>query len=134
MRSVFLVVAHQIGYDLHLRTQFGTTEEDPNRYILVQRNFVHGKFTTPKSKKSRRVDLSRELRRALLELRDKRMLEAFMAGSFLGGIKWFGASQCGGEKPPFKFDIGTIVRRLRKLPVSAKGVTIKMPFVAKGQF
>jgi integrase len=60
--------------------QFGTTEEDPNRYILVQRNFVHGKFMTPKSKKSRRVDLSRELRRALLELRDKRMLEAFMAG------------------------------------------------------
>jgi len=41
---------------------------------------VYGKFTTPKSKKSRRVDLSRELRRVLLELRDKRMLEAFMNG------------------------------------------------------
>jgi hypothetical protein len=40
----------------------------------------YGKFTTPKSKKSRRVDLSRELRRALLELRDKRLLEAFMQG------------------------------------------------------
>ena len=33
------------------------------------------------------------------------------------------------EKPPFKFDIGTIVRRLRRLPVSLKGVTIKIPFV-----
>ena len=60
--------------------QFGTGEEDPNRYVLVQRNFVHGKFTTPKSKKSRRVDLSKHLRSTLLELRDKRMLEAFMAG------------------------------------------------------
>ena len=60
--------------------QFGASEDDPNRYILVQRNFVHGKFTTPKSKKSRRVDLSRELRRALLELRDTRLLEAMMAG------------------------------------------------------
>jgi integrase len=60
--------------------QFGSTEDDSNRYIFVQRNFVQGKFTTPKSKKSRRVDLSRELRRTLLELRDKRMLEAMLAG------------------------------------------------------
>jgi integrase len=60
--------------------QFGTTDDDPNRYIFVQHNFVQGKFTTPKSKKSRRVDLSRKLRRTLLELRDKRMLEAIMAG------------------------------------------------------
>jgi len=60
--------------------QFGASEDDPNRYILVQHNCVYGKFTTPKSKKSRRVDLSRELRRVLLELRDKRMLEAFMNG------------------------------------------------------
>ena len=60
--------------------QFGGSENDPNRYILVQRNFVHGKFTTPKSKKSRRVDLSRELRMALMGLRDKQMLKAFMNG------------------------------------------------------
>jgi hypothetical protein len=32
-------------------------------------------------------------------------------------------------KPPFKFDIGTIVNRLRKLPVSVDGVTITLPFV-----
>src|SRR3981081_4465142 len=60
--------------------QFGVADDDPNRYIFVQRNFVQGKFTTPKSKKSRRVDLSRELRWTLLELRDKRMLEAIMEG------------------------------------------------------
>jgi len=60
--------------------QFGSGEDDSNRYILVQRNYVHGKFTTPKSKKSRRVDLSKDLRRTLLQLRDSRMLEAFMAG------------------------------------------------------
>jgi integrase len=60
--------------------QFGNSDNDSNRYILVQRNYVHGKFTTPKSKKSRRADMSRELRRVLLELRDKQMLEAFLKG------------------------------------------------------
>ena len=58
--------------------QFGG-DEDPNRYIYVQHNYVHGRFTTPKSKKSRRVDLSRELR-GVFSMRDKRMLEAFMKG------------------------------------------------------
>ena len=60
--------------------QFGASEEDSNRYILVQRNWVCGSFTSPKSKKSRRVDLSRQLRRVLLELRDKRLLGAFLSG------------------------------------------------------
>jgi integrase len=60
--------------------QFGSSDDDPNRYILVQHNYVQGEFTTPKSKKSRRVDLSRELRRTLLELRDTRLLTAMMAG------------------------------------------------------
>jgi integrase len=56
--------------------QFGENEADTNRFILVQHNYVHSLFTTPKSKKSRRVDLSRQLRRVLIELRDKRLLEA----------------------------------------------------------
>jgi integrase len=60
--------------------QFGESAQDPNRYILVQRNYVQGRFTTPKSKKSRRVDLSKQLRAALLELRDGRLLTATMAG------------------------------------------------------
>jgi integrase len=37
--------------------QFGEGPEDPNRYILVQRNWSHGRFTSPKSKKSRRGSL-----------------------------------------------------------------------------
>jgi len=32
-------------------------------------------------------------------------------------------------KPPFKFDIGKILDRARKLPVSIDGVTITLPFV-----
>jgi len=60
--------------------QFGESENDPHRYILVQHNFVRGQFTTPKSKKSRRVDLSRQLRQVLLDLRDQRLLEAFAQG------------------------------------------------------
>jgi integrase len=60
--------------------QFGADENDFNRYILVQRNFVQGRFTSPKSKKSRRVDMSRQLRRVLLEVRDSRLIEAFVQG------------------------------------------------------
>ena len=60
--------------------QFGASEHDPNRYILVQRNYVYGQFTTPKSKKSRRVDLSRQLRATLLTFRDERLMNAFLAG------------------------------------------------------
>ena len=60
--------------------QFGESERDSNRYILVQRNYSHGRFTSPKSKKSRRVDLSKQLRAELLELRDARILSAMMAG------------------------------------------------------
>ena len=60
--------------------QLGRDERDPNRFILVQHNYVRREHTTTKSKKSRRVDLSRELRRELVELRDKRLLEAYLEG------------------------------------------------------
>jgi integrase len=60
--------------------QFGKDEEDPNRFIVVQHNYVHREHTTTKSKKSRRVDMSRELRRTLIELRDKRLLDSFLKG------------------------------------------------------
>jgi len=60
--------------------QFGEGPDDSNRYILVQRNYSLGRFTTPKSKKSRRVDLSRQLRATLLELRDSKLLAAMLAG------------------------------------------------------
>ena len=60
--------------------QFGHDESDPNRFILVRHNYVHREHTTTKSNKSRRVDLSRELRSVLIKLRDKRLLEAFLRG------------------------------------------------------
>jgi integrase len=60
--------------------QFGADESDANRYILVQRNWACGQFTTPKSKKSRRVDLSLHLRRTLMDLRAKRLIDAAKLG------------------------------------------------------
>jgi len=60
--------------------QFGKDESDSNRFMIVQHNYVRREHTSTKSKRSRRVDLSRELRRALIELRDKRLLEAFLKG------------------------------------------------------
>ena len=60
--------------------QFGKDEQDPNRFIVVEHNYVKREHTTTKSKKSRRVDMSRELRRVLIEVRDKRLLESFLKG------------------------------------------------------
>ncbi|MFP5209302.1 MAG: tyrosine-type recombinase/integrase, partial [Acidobacteriota bacterium] len=50
--------------------EFGKTERDPNQFILVQHNYVRREHTNAKSKKARRVDMSRELRRVLMKLRD----------------------------------------------------------------
>lgn len=69
------LVAVQIG-----DVQFGADENDRNRYIFVQHNYVLRKHTTTKSKKSRRVDMSRELRRVLMEVRDARLLAAYQKG------------------------------------------------------
>ncbi len=69
------LVALQFG-DL----DFGKDENDPNRYIFVQHNYVRREHTTTKSKKPRRVDMSRELRRVLLEARDARLLAAYLKG------------------------------------------------------
>jgi len=60
--------------------QFGESESDPNRHIIVRHNFTHGHFTDPKSRKERRVDLNRELRSVLVELRDGIELQAMQCG------------------------------------------------------
>ncbi len=53
--------------------QFAKDEDDSNRFILVQHNYVRREHTTTKSNKSRRVDMSRELRRALIKCRNQRL-------------------------------------------------------------
>jgi len=84
--SLFMTLVHtgmRIGEPLALEwgdVQFGENEEDPNRYIIVRRNFTHGQYATVKSGRERRVNLSKALRRVLMELRDHRMLEAFAQG------------------------------------------------------
>ena len=60
--------------------QFGESEDDLNRFIFVQHNYVQRQFTTTKSKKPRRVDLSRQLRRVLLQLRGERLVKAYAEG------------------------------------------------------
>jgi integrase len=51
--------------------EFGRNDRDSNRFILVQHNYVRREHTSTKSRKTRRVDMSRELRHALIELRDE---------------------------------------------------------------
>ncbi|HEV2498073.1 MAG TPA: site-specific integrase [Terriglobia bacterium] len=64
--------------------QFGESESDTNRYILVQRNLQAGRLISTKSHKRRRVDLSRELRQVMFDLRDSKFLTAFQRGIDLG--------------------------------------------------
>jgi integrase len=54
--------------DIH----FGQNEDAADRYVVVRRNYDRRwsrRMLTPKSNKARRVDMSRELRRVLLQLR-----------------------------------------------------------------
>jgi integrase len=61
--------------------QFGKDEDDTNRYIFVQRRCYRGAFSTPKGGRARRVDMSRQLRKVLLDLRDQRLLlQAYQQG------------------------------------------------------
>lgn len=60
--------------------QFGENADDPNRFILVRRNYSRGEFTTTKNHRSRRVDMSRDVRRVLLDLRDRMAMKAFERG------------------------------------------------------
>ncbi|MBI3393180.1 MAG: site-specific integrase [Nitrospirae bacterium] len=56
--------------------QFGRDENDPNRYIRIERGYVLSRYTTPKNGKSRKVDLGLDLRRIFLAYKEK--LEARM--------------------------------------------------------
>jgi integrase len=60
--------------------QFGENADDPNRFILVRRNYSLGEFTTTKNHRARRVDMSHEVRHILLDLRDRMAMKAFERG------------------------------------------------------
>jgi integrase len=63
--------------------QFGDSETKSDRFILVQRTYDRRwshKMLTPKSKKPRRVDMSRELRRVSSNFGTKRLVKAFGEG------------------------------------------------------
>jgi integrase len=63
--------------------QFGQDAQDPHRFLHVQRTYdpVHHTFNTPKNGRSRRVDMSQELRAAFLELRNQRFDAAVLHGT-----------------------------------------------------
>ena len=63
--------------------QFGQDTNDPHRFVHIQRTYdpVHCLFNTPKNGRSRRVDMSQELRTALLDLRNRRFDAAILQGT-----------------------------------------------------
>jgi len=80
--------------------QFGADDSNGDRFIEVKRNYVYGRFTSPKSHRSRRVDLSVELRRTLLELQDEKLLKAFSAGKSTIAQDFVFPSKTGGVLDP----------------------------------
>jgi len=81
---------------------FGQDEADSNRFITVRRRYYRGIFSIPKGNRSRRVDMSRELRRVLLEARDARMLAAFQKGKDSITDELVFQSEIGGPVDPAK--------------------------------
>ena len=80
--------------------QFGADDTKADRFIEVKRNYVYGRFTSPKNHRSRRVDLSAELRRTLLELQDERLLQAFSTGKSTIAQDFIFPSKTGGVLDP----------------------------------
>ena len=63
--------------------QFGASAADPHRYLHVRHTYdpVHKTLSSPKNGKSRRVDMSLELRQTLQALYAERLDQAILAGS-----------------------------------------------------
>ncbi len=60
--------------------QFGESENDNNRFILVQRHYYMGHFGISKTHECRRVDMSKQLRAVLLAHKESALLRAFQLG------------------------------------------------------
>jgi integrase len=60
--------------------QFGESEDDKNRFILVQRHYYMGHFGTSKTHECRRVDMSKQLRAVLMARKEDVLLRAFQLG------------------------------------------------------
>jgi len=60
--------------------QFGESEGDKNRFILVQRHYYMGHFGTSKTHECRRVDLTKQLRAILMAHKEAALLQAFQLG------------------------------------------------------
>ena len=60
--------------------QFGESEDDNNRFILLQRHYYMGHFGTSKTHECRRVDMSKHLRAVLMAHKESAFLRAFQFG------------------------------------------------------
>ena len=64
-------------------------------FLLIQRNYIHGKVMTPKGGEVRRVDMSRGLTDTLADLHTKRQLDA-SANGWSSIPEWVFCSETGG--------------------------------------
>ena len=60
--------------------QFGESNEDRNRFILVQRHYYMGHLGTSKTHECRRVDMTKQLRQVLMAHKESALLRAFQLG------------------------------------------------------
>ena len=82
--------------------QFGRSPDDPHRFMHVQRTYdpVHTRMNTPKSGKTRRVDMARDLRQVLLEWQERCFDAAVLAGQSAPSPVVFAASSGHPWSPP----------------------------------
>lgn len=87
-----------------------------NRLIRIQRNFTKGNILTPKSGKGRSVDMSKQLKSALLELRHKRKLETVRKG--WGKVpEWVFVNETGNPLDPNNWRRRVFYRALEKAEI-----------------
>ena len=104
--------------------EFGKDDENGNRFILVQHNYVRREHTTTKSKKSRRVDMSRQLRGVLLKMRDARLKAVLLEGKTDILRNWSSHPTTERFSTPTTFTIGTLSRCSVSLGSGRFGCTI----------
>jgi len=87
-----------------------------NRLIRIQRNLTKGNILTPKSGKSRSIDMSKQLKSVLLELRHKRKLETVRKG--WGKVpEWAFVNETGNPLDPDNWRRRVFYRALEKAEI-----------------
>lgn len=117
--------------------QFGETENDKNRFILVQRHYYMGHFGTSKTHECRRVDMTKQLRQVLMAHKESALLRAFQLGKVsisdeLVFPSEAGTPICPDNISPRYMEPALAASRASKIPVSRFAAYLRVSFDSGG--